>query len=211
MKLIEKGDRILLISAHPDDVELGCGGAIYQNRKDITTKLLVLSNRFSSNGEIDNEKEQTKAGKILGINDIQFEDIQDKFFPSLENRDQIRNLVTKVCNEFKPSLIFLPGINETHQDHSAIAEEVVRVIRDISILGYEITKHNRHFEPNTFIKITKKALEQKTKATLCYKGQNKKYYFDKKVIESLATMRASTFGYIGYAEAFELYNLIQKN
>jgi len=208
MKIIEKGDRVLLISAHPDDIEFGCGGTIYQYRKEITTKLLVLSDRSISNGEMNNKKEQKNAGQILGINNIQFENIQIRFLPSLENRNKIRMLVMKICEEFNPNLIFIPTVNDTHQDHNALAEEVIRVIRNVSIIGYEAIKHNRHFKPNAFIKISKESLIRKQEAIMCFKDQNKKYYFDSKIIESLATIRASEFGNKGYAEAFEVYNLI---
>jgi len=210
MKIIEKGDRILLISPHPDDVEFGCGGTIYQFRQDITTKLLVLSNRFRTRGETENEKEQKSAASILGINDIQFENFPIRFFSSSENRDKIRLLVTKVCEEFKPDLIFIPALNETMQDHSSLAEEVIRVIRNISIIGYEVIKHNRYFRPNVFITISKESLLKKIEAISCYKGQSSKSYFDKEIIESLAITRASALGTKGYAEAFEIYNLVQK-
>jgi len=97
------------------------------------------------------------------------------------------------------------------QDHSALTEEVIRIIRDISIIGYEVIKHNRNFQPNSFFSISKEALERKIEAINCFKGQNQKYYFDEKIIKSLATLRAAEFGQSGFGEAFEVYNLIQKN
>ena len=97
------------------------------------------------------------------------------------------------------------------QDHNVVTEEVVRIIRNTTILGYEVMKHNRFFLPKIFVEISKESLEQKIKALSCFKGQTQKYYFDKKVIEALATVRAANANFLGFAEAFEMYNMVNRN
>ena len=75
MEIIQKGDKILLISPHPDDIELGAGGVIHKFKDKINTKLLVLSNRYKTRGETNNSNEQEQAASILGIQDIQLNEL----------------------------------------------------------------------------------------------------------------------------------------
>jgi LmbE family N-acetylglucosaminyl deacetylase len=208
MKIIQKGSKALLISPHPDDIEFGAGAMLHKYKEYLTTKLLVLSTRFRTRGETENKKEQELAASFLGIKDIQFFDLPIRFFDKSEIRDQIRLLTSEICKEFEPDLILIPSLNETMQDHVVVAEEITRIIKKSSILGYEVIKHNRFFRPNMFVKISQESLDAKVKALSCFKGQVQKYYFDRKVIEALATSRAANGGFLGYAEAFEVYNII---
>ena len=211
MEIIQKGTKILLISPRPDDIEFGAGGVLHKFKDQVDTKLLVLSNRYKTRGETNNSNEQERAASILGVQDIQFHDFPIRFFDSPEIRDKIRFLVTETCESFKPDLILSPSVNETMQDHKVVAEEVTRIIRNTTILGYEVIKHNRFFLPRVFVEISKESLDQKINALSCFKGQIQKYYFDKKVIEALATIRAANANFLGYAEAFEMYNMVNYN
>lgn len=210
MEIIKENSNVLLISPHPDDIEFGLGGTLYKYKNKINTKLLIFSNRLRTRGESTNKEEQEEAATILGIQDTQYYDFPIRFFDSSENRDKIRLLISENCNSFKPDLIFIPGINETMQDHKALSEEVVRIIRNTTIFGYEVIKHNRFFQPEVYEEITKESLDAKIKALSCFKVQNQKYYFDKKIIESLATVRAANADFLGYAEAFEVYNMVNR-
>ena len=201
----------MLISPHPDDIEFGAGGVLHKFKDQINTKLLVLSNRYKTRGETNNSNEQEQAASILGIQDIQFHEFPIRFFDSAEIRDKIRLLVSETCESFKPDLILCPGVNETMQDHKVVAEEVIRIIRNTSILGYEVMKHNRFFLPKIFVEISKESLEQKIKALSCFKGQTHKYSFDNTVIESYSTVRAANANFLGFAEAFEMYNMVNHN
>jgi len=154
MKLLHSNDRVLLISPHPDDFEFGCGGTIYRYKNEIKTKLLVLSTRLRTRGEEKNKEQQKKSAEIFGCRDIKFFDFHIRFFNSAENRDKLRTVITDESNRFKPDVIFIPSLNETMQDHQALAEEVVRIIKGPTILGYEVPKHSNVFNPDVFIKIS---------------------------------------------------------
>jgi LmbE family N-acetylglucosaminyl deacetylase len=110
--------------------------------------------------------------------------------------------------DFDPGLIFAPSVHETFQDHQALGEEVVRVVRGrATILGYEVLRHNRHFRPNVFVDISEADMEAKIAALGCFSEFTNRYYFEPEALKALARVRALDAGYFGFAEAFEMYRL----
>ena len=75
------------------------------------------------------------------------------------------------------------------------------------ILGYEVPKHNRHFQPSVFVELRPEDVETKIAALNCYSEFTTRYYFESEGIRGLARARALHAGYSGLAEAFELYHL----
>ena len=69
---------ILAIGAHPDDVELGCGGTLAKYAKegiDIYVLILTHGEKLSNNGE--RIEESMKALSVLGIRHVEFADFKD--------------------------------------------------------------------------------------------------------------------------------------
>lgn len=205
-----RGQKILCISPHPDDVEFGAGGTLSKYRnKTGPISLIVLSNRKKTRGEQHNVQDQKKSAEHLGIDYVRFFNLPVRFFGTEECRDQIRLLVTREVESFKPNLLLCPSLVETMQDHKAVAEEVVRVIRsDVSIFGYEVPKHNRHFVPDFFVRLASKDVKSKIDALSLFSEFTNRYYFEEDVIRSLAVIRALHAGFSGFAEAFDTYRLI---
>lgn len=208
--------KILSISPHPDDTEFGLGGFLNRYRGLIEIQVVVLSDREKTRGESNNEAEQYAALDCFGIpkQNIHFIDelplglkrFPIRFMDSPEIRDQTRKLVQWVLLEWKPDIIFIPGINETMQDHSAVAEEFCRVGRWGGVLlGYEVPKHNRFFKPNVFFEISDEDLTVKMQSLNCFKQFTNRYYFNEEMVKSLAKVRASDAGSNTLVEAFELY------
>jgi LmbE family N-acetylglucosaminyl deacetylase len=204
MRLIPAGARVLCLSPHPDDVEFGVGATLSKYRGEFRARLIVFSDRGATRDECWNDRDQHRAAAMLGLaaDDVFFVDqlgygidrFKIRFFATEESRDLIRQTVTRAVREFAPDIIFVPGLNETFQDHSAIAEEVVRISRGrYVILGYEVPKHNRHFQPTVFVDVEERDLEIKANAVNCFSEFDNRYYFEPEA------------GYFGFVEAFELY------
>ena len=218
MELIKKGTKLLCLSPHPDDVEFGLGGTLTRFRGVFEGQLVVFSDRKQTRGESHNERSQNEAGMHLGFrtDDILFidqlglnvEKLPIRFFATEENRDVIRMVVTALMERFQPDVVFVPCRNETMQDHVAMAEEVIRVVRgEAAILGYEVPKHNRYFKPDMFVRLTDEDLDNKIAALNCFDEFTNRYYFHEEAIRALATVRALDAGYFGSAEGFEIYRL----
>jgi len=211
--------RVLCLSPHPDDTEFGAGATLNRFRDSIEARLVVFSDRSRTRGEKHNERDQIAAAAHLGIPQAQVRFIDQlgigverlpvRFFGTEEARDRIRQVIAHVVREFDPDVIFTPAAHETMQDHQAVTEEVIRVQRGrAAILGYETPKHNRLMNPATFVRVSEADIAAKAAAVHCYTEFTTRYYFEEKMLDSLARVRGMDAGFHGLAEAFEVYRLV---
>jgi LmbE family N-acetylglucosaminyl deacetylase len=206
-------DRVLFISPHTDDAELGAGGTIarfIEEGKEVY--YLVFS---SCEASIDAEfppntlvNECTNSCRALHIqpNRIKLLDYEVRTFPLF--RQQILDDLIKVKNEVKPDLVFVPSSSDTHQDHRTIYWEALRAFKkETSIWGYEHPWNNLTFTTDIFIRLEAKHFQKKLEALKQYKSQNGRSYFDEDYLRSLALTRGVQIDW-EYAEAFELIRLL---
>ena len=130
---------LLVVSAHPDDMEFGCSGTVYKLIKKGYEAILVVA----TNGESGfkqahkpkkervkiREEEQKKAAKILGFKKVIFLHEKDGH---LENSLSFRTKLVSIIKEYKPNLVFtfdpanrnFESLNLNHRDHRAVGEAV---------------------------------------------------------------------------------------
>ena len=220
--MFHKNAKVLCLSPHPDDIEFGLGACLHKYRSEIEAYVVTFSDRSRTRGESNNDEDQRAAAATLGIkpanvffidelDGTEFRRLPIRMMGTESSRDVIRAVVTHCVQRFDPSLIFVPAISETMQDHQAMAEETVRIVRgNVSIFGYETTKHNRYVSPIGYVRVDQEDIDAKVRAINQYSEFTTRYYFDAKMIEGLASTRASHAGFSGYAEAFEPYRIFQQ-
>jgi len=133
----EKFERIMVITAHPDDMEFLCGGTIArQIRQGAEVTLLILTNgdKGSDVPDMTPEKlatirkvEQDQAAKVLGIKRVICFDVPDgDLIPTLEMRKKVvaelRRYRPDAVFTFDPTTYFMAGIYINHADHKAAGE-----------------------------------------------------------------------------------------
>ncbi len=167
--------KALLLSAHPDDAEIGAGGAIhFLSRQGAQIDHLVFSKCVKSLPEgYTTEQlltECRKADKILGINSTTFLDFPVRRFN--EHRQDILELLWEKRQE-NYDLLLCPWPNDTHQDHRQLAEEAVRAWKRAlpTILFYEIPANCLGFAPNFFFILSEVDVEAKLKGLSQYRSQ----------------------------------------
>jgi len=198
--------RVLLVSPHPDDGEVGCGGTISRLR---TPQNEIWEIYFCPCTEDPKNKghleDHRRAVEVLGIDKL----IEKKFWRhSLELlKQEVRDILYKLKEEFKPDLVLCPTPHDFHQDHKAVAECCMTIFRDSStILGYEILRSvMSDFRPNLYVTLTHLDVEKKLETIKCYKSQikHRSYYFTPKFIEAQLRVRGAQVK-AEWAEAFEL-------
>ena len=108
---------ILFIAAHPDDVELGCGGTILKHI-DLGNKIGILDltrGELGTRGSAEIRKvEAQKAADILGIQVRENLGFRDGFFGNDEFH-QIQ-LIEKI-RKYQPKIVVTNAYHDRHPDH----------------------------------------------------------------------------------------------
>lgn len=201
-------NKILILAPHTDDGEFGCGGAIARFiQEGKTVFYLAFSAAEKSVPKLFPrnilKKEVREATSILGILK---EDLTVLSYPVrdfLSYRQEILEDIIRFKDDLDPDVVFLPCLNDTHQDHQVIAQEGFRAFKDITMLGYEVPWNNLVFHTSAFILLQKNHLLKKLEAMKCYKSQAHRGKVTEDFIRSLAKVRGTQVGHL-YAESFEL-------
>jgi LmbE family N-acetylglucosaminyl deacetylase len=232
--MIFKNKKILVISAHPDDETIGCGGTLYLAQKmGCNIKVLFLgegvSTRFPNKENSDKSKkakkirenESKKALSILNIKQYKFSDRLCTQFDKFPIIDLVREIEYEI-NQFKPQIIFTHCDNETNIDHvyahnaTMIACRPTEINQIESIFSFETLcsgnyYHRQKFNPNFYSDITK-SYSQKLEAMKCYKNEIRKYPHPRSIkgLEINSRYRGMQSG-LELAEAFRLERAINTN
>lgn len=206
-------ERVLVLSPHPDDGELGAGGTIArfieEGKEVYYVAFSCCQDSLADNLPPDTLKiECNKSTNILGIpaKNIIVLDYRVRTFPS--HRQEILEQLVEFNKYIKPDLVLAPSSNDIHQDHQTIYAETLRAFKkSASIWGYEHPWNNLGFTTDVFINLHEKHLLTKIKALKQYKSQDSRPYFDEQYIRSLAYTRGLQVNHT-YAETFELSRMI---
>ena len=205
--------RILILSPHTDDAEIGAGGTISKFNQSSGHDLLWVV--FSTCEEsLPNDmpketlvKEFEKVVKFLGIKSKVFDYRVRKLY---EHRGEILEHLVKIKHSFKPDLVIGPSLHDFHQDHSVVANEMIRAFKtSASIICYELPWNNVEFNTQMFIKLDSIDIKHKIKLLSFYKSQIilRGAPFSEEYVKGLAIVRGVQIGQ-KYAEAFEVIRWI---
>lgn len=207
--------RVLFLSPHTDDVELGAGGTLTQFRElGHEVFWLVFSTAESSlPPDVPRDtlkKEFLEVAGNMGLGDDHYRifDFMVRYLP--DHRQQILEELVKAKREFSPDLVIGPSLNDHHQDHEVVAKEMVRAFKNSSsIISYELPWNHTEFDNQLFIKLARKQIDRKVALLSCYRSQVRleRPYFSSDFIHGWARMRGGQVG-AEYAEAFEVIRWI---
>lgn len=108
---------ILAFGAHPDDVELGCGGTI---AKEVAAGKKVgivdlTRGELGTRGSAEiRDKESAAAAQILGIAVRENLNMRDGFFT---NDEQHQLKVIQMIRKYRPDIVLCNAIDDRHIDH----------------------------------------------------------------------------------------------
>ena len=198
---------VLVLCPHTDDGELYCGGSIARfvaeganvsyvafSVAPVPPPLPFLSSTVRA--------ETRQATSLLGIKRENLLLFDYKVRELSVDRQAILDDILKLKKDLKPSLVLLPSSYDTHQDHQVIAQEGFRAFKDVSMIGYEVSRNNLNFSANVFIALTERLFRLKLRAIECYRSQMTRPSCSISYIQNLAQLRGAQIG-VKYAEAFE--------
>ena len=108
---------ILAFGAHPDDVELGCGGTIAKeisNGKKIGI-IDLTRGELGTRGDVKTRDLESKnASKILGVDIRENLNFRDGFFVN-DEKHQLK--VIEIIRKYRPEIVLCNAIEDRHIDH----------------------------------------------------------------------------------------------
>lgn len=198
---------ILAIGAHPDDIEIGCGGTLikYSDRGHRLFLLLMTQGGLGASGET-RVAEQMASKEILGAEKIYWGGYRDTH---LVVDVELIGKIEKVISEVQPDFIFCNFPDDTHQDHRHLAQAVMSATRYIrNVLFYEVPT-TQNFNPQVFVDISD-TLNKKIEALKAHQSQVMKTNIEDLSIVEVAHSCANFRGIQGrvkFAEAFHSLRL----
>ena len=225
---------ILAIGAHPDDVELGCGGTlaklILEGKKAAIVDL--TQGELGTRGtNITRAQEAASASEILGISARENLKMKDGF---ILNSEEYQIQIVKMIRKYQPEIVLANAVDDRHPDHAKAAKLVSDAcfLSGLVKIETELDGENqkqwrpkqvfhyiqwKHITPDFVIDISD-FMEKKIEACLAYKTQ----FYDpnskepmtpiatKDFLESL-TYRAQDLGRLSgveFAEGFTTEKLL---
>ncbi len=176
--------KILAIGAHPDDVEIGCGGTLLNHKvygDDVS--VLTLSNGEQGGNPSIRAYEARHASHLLGA-DLTLCDLIDT---GISAGKETISVIEKVLELMKPDLIYTHSKNDAHQDHRNVYKATMVAARSVSSIEcYQSPSSTIEFKPSRFVDITKQ-IKSKIDLIKCYETQiNKCNYLKSSFIMSSA-------------------------
>jgi bacillithiol biosynthesis deacetylase BshB1 len=115
---------ILAFGAHPDDVELSCGGTIYKEIQNGKTVGIIdlTKGELGTRGSADTRKEEAaRAAKILGVSFRENLNFSDGFIVN----DKAHQLeVIKKIRKYRPEIVLCNALEDRHIDHGKASKLV---------------------------------------------------------------------------------------
>ena len=144
MSLIEDSEieRVLVVTAHPDDLDFGAGGTIAQwTAKGIKDSYCICTNGDQGGEDPDvpreempkiRQKEQRDAGAALGVTDITFLNYRDGW---LEPTIELRKAIVREIRKTRPQRMVIQSpernwdrLFASHPDHMAAGEAAIQAV-----------------------------------------------------------------------------------
>jgi len=192
--------RILVIVAHPDDIEFGMGGSVARwadEGAEVFFCMVTDGSAGSNEPGVDlralaerRRQEQLEAAAILGVREVRFLGYRDGVLqPTMELRRELTRLIRElrpfrvVCQD--PTLVFWQDGYINHPDHRAAGEAAIYAVfpsaetrpifPELADEGFEphhVSELYLNFSPqaNHFVDISA-TMDRKIAALLCHRSQ----------------------------------------
>ncbi len=135
-------ERILVITAHPDDVDFGAGGTVRKwTQSGIEVSYCICTDGDAGGADRDvprseipkiRQAEQRAAGAALGVTDIHFLGYKDG---DLQLTQDLRRDISRVIRQVKPQRVLMQSpernwdrIYSSHPDHLAAGEAAIHSV-----------------------------------------------------------------------------------
>ena len=181
---------VLLLGAHCDDIEIGCGGTVLRLVEMFPNAVfhwVVLS----SNAERGAEARHCAADFLDGRaeHEIVIKEFRESYFPWIGG--DIKDFFEQLRTRVDPDVIFTHFRGDLHQDHRLVSDLTWNTFRNHLILEYEIPKYDGDLgSPNLYVALSEAGATRKVQAILKHhKSQRSRQWFDESTFWSIMRLR----------------------
>jgi len=202
--------KVLCLGAHPDDIEIGCGGTLLRIAKEVPEAEFYWV-VFSGNSQ--RQRETIESAQIF-LNNVKtkkvvVKDFRDSYFPFIG--EEIKDYFEQIKQDFSPDMIFTHYRKDAHQDHRLVSNLTWNTFRDHLLLEYEIPKFDGDLRtPNLYVNIDETSARKKTSLIIeNYPSQKEKSWFTAETFLSILRIRGiESNSPTKYAEGFYCRKLV---
>ncbi|MEP7160292.1 MAG: PIG-L deacetylase family protein [Dermatophilaceae bacterium] len=197
---------VLAIGAHPDDLELACGGTLARF-VDIGHEVHgVIMTSGSQGGDASRRPDEARRGaRFMGLQSLAVHDFPDANLPLVQR--ELTRVIEEAIAAYGPDVILTHSAHDQHQDHLAVHEATLRAARSShSILCFESPSVTRDFNPSVYFDIHD-YVDVKVSAVASHRDQAGKRYLDRDALQGTATFRGAQVRR-RHAEGFEVVRLL---
>lgn len=197
---------IVVVGAHPDDIELGCFGTLL--KLDPSCRVHAFIGSMGSAGDpssgLSRVEESRSAFEVLSPASFEF---REQSGISHGDFEDILVQLTSVIEQAQPDLILTQGPKDTHQEHRIVWDVCLAAARRVpaSILHYAVVSNTPDFTPNVFVDISDTYADKK-RALAKHKSQADKHYMGD---EHLNIFHSNTYASLHGFPCSETYELVR--
>jgi LmbE family N-acetylglucosaminyl deacetylase len=189
---------VVLLGAHPDDIEIGAGGLLLSLPAALRVHYVLLTGSTQRHAEA-----RAAATAFLPDARLSFalHDLPDGRVPGAWAR--AKAIVDRAAATLAADLVLAPDPDDAHQDHRLLAELAPTSFRDALLLNYEIPKWDGDLARRA-VYLPLPAERARRKVALLHKyypSQHARHWWDEEVFLGLARLRGMECR-SRYAEAF---------
>lgn len=195
---------VLGIGAHADDLEIGCGGTVYQLARAHPGST-VLWWILTADSEREREAREAAArllGNVCSL-EVKVTRFRDGFLPY--DGPGVKEAFEALKAQIEPDLIFTHSRTDRHQDHRTVSDLTWNTWRDHLILEYEIPKYDADLgNPNLYVALEADSAEAKLECLVnSFASQQSKPWYSGETFRGLMRIRGlECRAPTGFAEAF---------
>lgn len=211
MQNILNGDhRVLVLAAHTDDAELGCGGTMARllaSGAEVSVATFSVAEETLPPGSAPDRlyREFMCAMQILGVDAERAFVYRHPVRRFSDCRQELLRELLQLKQRLCPDIVFVTARTDIHQDHQVLHNEAVRAFKDTTLWGYELPWNSLSFSAQAFVTLGQEHIDRKWASLQAYESQMElqRPYFNKEVIYGLARVRGVQVR-TDYAEVFEV-------
>jgi LmbE family N-acetylglucosaminyl deacetylase len=196
---------LVLLGAHPDDIEIAAGGTLLSlAAPGLVVHYVLLTGTPERQAEA-----RAAAAAFLPGAEIRFalHDLPDGRLPAVWG--QAKEAVEAVARASRPDLVLAPAPDDAHQDHRTVARLAPTAFRDALVLHYEIPKWDGDLgRRNLYLPLSEATARRKVELlNTCFPSQKDRDWWDDEVFLGLARLRGMECR-SRYAEAFSCHKAV---